>query len=61
MNESIKIDLENKKVYLSNDMTTKIRNLIKNYNFSRTVINSLNNNVIDYNTFRCILDNISMQ
>ena len=60
MNESIKIDLENKKVYLSNDMTTKIRNLIKNYNFSRTVINSLNNNVIDYNTFRCILDNISM-
>ena len=58
MNENIRIDLENKEVHLSNDMNTKIRNLIKRYSFSNKVIDNLNNNIIDYNTFICILENI---
>ena len=60
MQENIRINEENEKVYLSEEMLSKIKNLIKGYNYLRKEeIDALSTNGINYYDFRSIIDSIA--
>lgn len=60
MQENIRINEENEKVYLSEEMLSKIKNLIKGYNYLRKEeIDALSTDGINYYDFRSIIDSIA--
>lgn len=60
MQENIRINEENEKVYLSEEMLSKIKNLIKGYNYLRKEeIDALSTDGINYYDFTSIIDSIA--